>query len=235
MNRNELTKDDLEAIGAVDTPTICNALELVAPERRATGFTTEPLVCADPALPPVVGYARTATIRAVEPPPLTADELRALRGDYYEYVGTGQGPTVMVIQDIDSRPGFGAWWGEVNTTVHKALGCLGCVTNGSIRDLDMLAPGFQLLAGEVGPSHAHVHVVDFGGVVNVFGMSVRHGDLIHADRHGAVVVPLAVARELPRAVDLMTRREKVILDACAHPDFNIEVLKRAFAESAKVE
>ncbi len=235
MTRNELTQDERDALGAVDTPTICNALELVAPERRATGFTTEPLVCADPALPPIVGYARTATIRAAAPSALTADEMRARRGAYYEYVAQGPGPTVMVIQDIDPRPGFGAWWGEVNTTVHKALGCLGCVTNGSIRDLDMLAPGFQLLAGEVGPSHAHVHVVDFGGAVDVYGMSVRHGDLIHADRHGAVVVPQAVARALPAAVDLMTRREKVILDACARPDFDIEALKRAFAESATVE
>ncbi len=234
MTEDALTQADLDALRAFDTPTICNALEVVAPERRATGFTTEPLVCADPALPPIVGYARTATIRAAEPPPASADELRARRAAYYEYVGEGPGPTVMVIEDIDARPGFGAWWGEVNTTVHKALGSLGCVTNGSIRDLDMLAPGFQLLAGEVGPSHAWVHVVDFGGPVNVHGMGVRHGDLIHADRHGAVVVPLVVARDLPAAVDLVARREKVILDACARPGFDIDALKRAMAESAEI-
>ncbi len=98
----------------------------------------------------------------------------------------------------------------------------------------MLAPGFQLLAGEVGPSHAWVHVVDFGGPVNVHGMGVRHGDLIHADRHGAVVVPLVVARDLPAAVDLVARREKVILDACARPGFDIAALKRAMAESAEI-
>ncbi|MFQ5958661.1 MAG: RraA family protein [Alphaproteobacteria bacterium] len=234
MTQEPLRQDDLEALRAFDTPTICNALEVVAPERRATGFTSEPLVCADPALPPVVGYARTATIRAVAPPPASAEEQRARRAAYYEYVGEGPGPTVMVIADIDARPGFGAWWGEVNTTVHKALGCLGCVTNGSIRDLDALAPGFQLLAGAVGPSHAWVHVVDFGGAVSVHGMGVRHGDLIHADRHGAVVVPAEVARDLPAAVDLVARREKVILDACARPDFDIETLKRAMAESAEI-
>ncbi len=234
MTQETLTADDLEALKAFDTPTICNALELVAPERRTTGFTTEPLVCADPALPPIVGYARTATIRAVEPPAASSDEQRALRAAYYEYVGQGQGPTVMVIQDLDPRPGFGAWWGEVNTTVHKALGCLGCVTDGSIRDLDMLAPGFQLLAASIGPSHAWVHVVGFGDPVNVHGMGVRHGELIHADRHGAVVVPLAVARALPQAVDLMARREKVILDACARPDFDIEALRQALADSAEV-
>ena len=130
------------------------------------------------------------------------------------------------------KPSLGAF---ITDPWYKALGCLGCVTNGSIRDLDMLAPGFQLLAGEVGPSHAHVHVVDFGGAVDVHGMSVSHGDLIHADRHGAVVVPQAVVRALPGAVDLMMRREKVILDACARPDFDIDVLKRAMAESAPVE
>ncbi len=123
----------------------------------------------------------------------------------------------------------------MSCTVHKALGSLGCVTNGSIRDLDMLAPGFQLLAGEVGPSHAWVHVVDFGGPVNVHGMGVRHGDLIHADRHGAVVVPAAVARDLPAAVDLVARREKVILAACARPGFDIAALKRAMAESAAIK
>ncbi len=235
MTGDALTQADLDALRAFDTPTICNALEVVAPERRAAGFTTEPLVCADPALPPIVGYARTATIRAAEPPPAPADELRSQRAAYYEYVGEGPGPTVMVIEDIDARPGFGAWWGEVNTTVHKALGSLGCVTNGSIRDLDMLAPGFQLLAGEVGPSHAWVHVVEYGRPVNVHGMGVRHGDLIHADRHGAVVVPLIVVRDLPAAVDLVARREKVILAACAQPNFDIAALKRAMAESAAIK
>ena len=99
------------------------------------------------------------------------------------------GPTVVVLQDLDPKPGFGAFWGEVNTAVHKGLGALGCVTNGSMRDIDDCAPGFQLLAGKIGPSHAHVHIVDFGGQVNVAGMTVCDGDVVHADRHGAVVVP----------------------------------------------
>ncbi len=234
MVQGELTAADLEALIAFDTPTICNALEIVAPDRRATGFTTAPLVAADPELPPIVGYARTATIRAVTPPPGSPDEVRSLRAAYYEYVAAAPRPTVAVIQDLDPAPGFGAFWGEVNTNVHKGLGCLGCVTNGSIRDLDMLAPGFQLLAGMVGPSHAHVHIVDFGADVNIAGMAVRDGDLIHADRHGAVVVPAAVVRDLPAAVDLVSRREKVILDACADPEFDIDMLKRAMSESADI-
>ncbi|MCG8357178.1 MAG: RraA family protein [Kiloniellales bacterium] len=228
------TDDELAALRRYDTPTICNALELVVPERRTIGFTAEPLVCADPALPPIVGFARTATIRAAEPSPLPAGEARARRMAYYEYLAAGPGPTITVIQDLDARRGFGAFWGEVNSTIHKALGCLGAVTNGSFRDLDELAPGFQILGGEVGPSHAHVHVVDFGGQVNVFGMTVRHGDVIHADRHGAVVVPAAAVQALPAAVELIQRREKVILDACKEPGFDIARLKEAMARSTEI-
>lgn len=229
-----LADDDLEALRRFDTPTICNALELVVPERRALGFTTEPLVCVDPNLPPMVGFARTATIRAVAPPTLDAAAQRAARLAYYDYVAAGRGPQIVVIQDLDPRPGFGAFWGEVNSAIHKGLGCLGVVTNGSVRDLPDLAPGFQVLAGEVGPSHAHVHVVDQGGQVNVCGMTVASGDLIHADRHGAVVVPAEAAPKLPAAAALIARREKVILDACKAPGFDIAALRKAMGEAAEI-
>ena len=234
MPEESLNATTLDALRSVDTPTICNALELVVPDRRALGFTTEPFFCADPALPPMVGYARTATIRAVEPSALSGADLRQQRSDYYSYVAEGAAPKISVIQDLDSQPGFGAFWGEVNSNIHKGLGCLGAITDGSYRDWDALAEGFQLLGGKVGPSHAHVHLVDWGGRINIFGMTVGHGDLIHADRHGAVVIPAAAARELPAAIDLMTRREKVILDACRDPDFDIEMLKRAMADSAEI-
>ncbi len=137
-----------------DIPTISNALEVVLGGRRATGFTTENFICADPSLPPRVGYARTATLRASEPARLSAAELRDLRMRYYDYVAFGPLPGVVVIQDIDTRPGLGAWWGEVHAVVHQALGSLGVVTNGAIRDLDVIAPGFQLLGGKISPCHA---------------------------------------------------------------------------------
>ena len=224
----------LDALRAWDTPTICNALEVVAPHRRATGFTVEHLHCLDPDLKPIVGYARTATFRSVEPSPLPADAVKAKRAAYYEHVAAPPGPTVVVIQDLDPNPGFGAFWGEVNTAVHKGLGALGCVTNGSMRDLDDCAPGFQLLAGKVGPSHAHGHIVDFGGQVNVAGMTVNDGDIVHADRHGAVVVPREAVTKLPAAVDLLTRREAVILAAARSGGFDIGTLKRAMADSAEI-
>ena len=180
----------LEALARYDTPTICNAMEIVAPERRLIGYTTKPLVCPFPDLPPMVGYARTVTIRSVLKSTLPADEQAKRRIAYYEYVGTGFGPRITVIQDIDGADvGYGAFWGEVQSNVHKALGCLGVITDGSIRDIPQWAPGFQALAGSIGPSHAWVHAENFGGEVRVAGMTVHSDDLIHADQHGAIVIP----------------------------------------------
>ena len=133
---SDITSADVSALTQWDTPTICNGLELVTPERRAIGFTTEQMTCLDPRLSPIVGYARTATVRAITAPTADREQVMAQRAGYYEYIAASPGPTISVIQDLDSHPGFGAFWGEVNTTVHKGLGCIGAVTNGSIRDLD---------------------------------------------------------------------------------------------------
>src|SRR5260221_12986608 len=175
----------LDALAKWDTPTICNGLEIVTPERRGHGYTVEHMQCADPALPPMVGYARTATIRAVQPAIIPGDEQRARRLAYYRYVAAPPTPTITVLQDLDPNPGYGAFWGEVQSNVHKGLGCLGCVTNGSFRDLDMLAPGFQILGGKIGPGHPLVQPLHVGGQVNIHGLTVKAADLIDADRHCA--------------------------------------------------
>jgi regulator of RNase E activity RraA len=225
----------LEALGRYDTPTICNALEIVAPERRLIGYTTRPLVCPFPDLPPIVGYARTVTIRSVVKSGLPAAEQQKRRIDYYEYMGTGHGPRITVIQDIDGADiGYGAFWGEVQSSVHKALGCIGVITDGSIRDIAQWAPGFQALAGSIGPSHAWVHAESFGGEVRVAGMTVRSGDLVHADRHGAVVIPFDIAAKVPDAAELCGRRETPILEIARSKDFTLEKLKQALAKSAEI-
>ena len=211
----------LEALARYDTPTICNAMEIVAPERRLIGYTTKPLVCPFPDLPPMVGYARTVTIRSVLQSGLPAAEQAKRRIAYYEYVGTGFGPRITVIQDIDGADvGYGAFWGEVQSNVHKALGCLGVITDGSIRDIPQWAPGFQALAGSIGPSHAWVHAESFGGEVRVAGMTVRSDDLIHADRHGAIVIPIDIAAKLPDAAELCGRRETPILEIARSQGFH---------------
>lgn len=224
------SRDDLETLRQWDTPTICNGLEIVAPERRAMGFTTGPLVAFDRKLPPIVGLARTGLIRAKEKPigPIPPRE------DWYAYVAAEDLPTIAVLQDLDDQPGFGAFWGEVQSTVHKGLGVVGCVTDGSFRDLDMWAPGFQILGRQIGPSHAHVHMVAMKCEVNVMGMHAGHDDVIHADFHGAVVVPADCVKKLPAAIDLISRREKVILDMARAEGFNAKKMAAALKKSGEI-
>jgi len=230
MTDRAFNSADIEALRRWDTPTICNGLEIVAPERRAIGFTTEPMVTANRTLPPIVGIARTGLIRARERPrgPIPPRE------DWYDYVAAEDIPTIAVIQDVDDRPGYGAFWGEVQSTVHLALGVQGCVTNGSFRDLDSLAAGFQIIGGRIGPSHAHVHLAQMGCDVNVFGMLVKHDDVIHADFHGAVVVPAEAVKALPEAIALIARREKAILDTARAPGFNSAKMREALKRASEI-
>jgi regulator of RNase E activity RraA len=230
----KLTAADFRALKALDTPTVCNALELVAPQRRLHGYNTRPLQCVYPDLPPIVGFARTGTIRAAEPSFRTPEDDRAMRLRWYEYVDKGAKPSIVVLQDLDALPGYGSFWGEVNSHVHRGLGALGVITNGSIRDVPMNAKGFQMLTGSVMPSHAHVHVVDVGVPVSIHGMSVNPGDLIHADMHGAVVIPIDVAGKIAAAAKLLGRREAVIIGASKKKGFNFEVLARALKTSADI-
>ena len=234
MTEYPFTAADLEALRAWDTPTICNALELVTPERRGHGYTIRPMVAADVTLKPICGLARTGTLRAAAPSGRPAAADMAVRTGWYEYVADAAFPTVVVLQDLDDTPGFGAFWGEVHSAVHKALGAQGCVTNGSFRDIDALAPDFQIIGGVVNPSHAWVHVVAYGQDVSVHGMACAHDVVVHADRHGAVVIPHQAVRALPEAIALVARREKVVLDLCAQPGFTVAALKDALARSKEI-
>ena len=229
MNTDALDMKDVATLAAFDTPTICNALEVVVPERRGSGYTTHPAICGFPELKPIVGFARTARIRSRQPPSAGAAAVRKLRHDYYRYVDAGLKPSIVVIQDLDgTEAGYGAFWGEVQSAIHRGLGALGVITNGSIRDIDQWATGFQFLAGSIAPSHAYANVIDFGGEVEVFGMRVRSGDLIHADRHGAVVVPRTAVRMLPAAAQRLAAREARILAAARAQECTAERLIEIF-------
>jgi regulator of RNase E activity RraA len=211
MNDTPVSLADLDALTSFDTPTICNALERLAPQTQARGYTTRPFVCGFPQHKPVIGYARTAAIRAAQPHGLPASELHKLQDDYYRSIDAGPKPSLVVIQDLDANAGTGAFWGEVQSAIHVGLGARGLLTNGSVRDLDQWAPGFQFLAGSISASHAYAKPVRVGGEVVVLGMHVRPGDLIHADRHGAVIVPPEWVRALPDAAREVAAREARIL------------------------
>jgi regulator of RNase E activity RraA len=221
-----LSESQFAFLKSIDTPTVCNLIEIVAPERRGAGYTVVQLHCPFPDLPPMVGFAKTVTIRARDK--VGGASYMQKRMDYLDYVAAAPRPSVVVIEDQDEPAGYGAFWGEVQTNVHKALGCLGTVTNGSIRDIAQVAEGFQMLAGSIAPSHAYVHVVEFGIPVSVHGMAVKSGDLVHADRHGAVVVPVDKVDALQTALDGLMKQEARIITVARKPGVTVEEIKAAF-------
>lgn len=227
--QHNLASELVRKLRSVDTPTICNALEIAMGGRTAQGFTYGSIVAAPQPLPAIVGFARTARIRASAPSQRSPQDVRRMRLDYYRYVagGNAEVPIIVVMQDADERPGIGSFWGEVNSVVHEGLGVAGVLTNGSVRDLGDLSPSFPILAGSVGPSHAHVHVEDIGTPVTVFGLEVVHGDLIHADRHGAVLIALEYLDALPACIDLVQRKEAPLLAAARSGSFNLAMLEQA--------
>ena len=162
-------------------------------------------------------------------------EVRALRMQYYEYVSAGDGPNVVVIEDTDWPHCIGGFWGEMQVAQHKGLGVAGTLTNGVLRDLGMLDPNYQVIAGSVGPSHAFVHVTELDVPVTVFGMAVRPGDLIHADRHGAVVIPAQHIEKMPAAIDIVVRKEQPVLKAARAPGFTVEKLRAAWLEADAIK
>ncbi len=218
----DLTNQDLEALKKISTPTVANAVETFNLRPRNQGHMSPGVRCLFPELGVMVGYAVTIRFAAGQPP--------AREGSRYEswkYILDTPGPRVVVLQDMDPTPGQGAFFGEVMSTIHQRLGCVGAVTNGHMRDLDEARGlGFHFFAGGVCVSHAYVHVIDFGLPVTVGGLTVRTGDLIHADQHGVMVVPRECARAIPAAAAELMERERRILDHCKAGDFSLEELQR---------
>ena len=221
----------LNVLRSVDTPTVCNAIEAAQGKRGFNNFTKGTMITSAPEeRGAVVGYALTAKIAASAAPEEPADEIKKSRMSYYKYMAEGQKPSVAVIEDCDYPNCVGAFWGEINTTVHKGFGISGVVTNGVVRDLGDLPSGFPVIAGSVGPSHAFVHVKSFGIPVSVFGLSVEQGDLIHADRHGALVIPTEVISSLQNAIETLIATERLVLDPAKQPEFDFEAFTKAWAE-----
>jgi 4-hydroxy-4-methyl-2-oxoglutarate aldolase len=148
------------------------------------------------------------------------------RTEWWNWLTNLPKPSVLVIQDVDERPGTGAFIGETHAAIFQALGCVGVVTNGAVRDLPAVDQrGFHLFAGCVSVSHAYAHKVDFGKPVRVGGLDVAMGDLLHADVHGVLSVPRAIAPEIPLVAERIKAHERRILDATQGPDVSIEKLR----------
>jgi regulator of RNase E activity RraA len=218
----------LALLQSVDTPTVCNAIEVAQGKRGFDTFTRGTMLCSAPGQA-MVGYARTARIRAVDPPSEPPDVIRARRMAYYKHMAEGPRPAVAVVQDLDVPNAIGAYWGEINTNIHKSFGLSGTLTDGVMRDLGDLPDGYPVVAGSIGPSHGFVHVVDIGGPVEIFGMTVQDGDLVHADRHGALVIPADVVPALETAIGTLMRSEKIVFDAVKGKRLGFEEFEQVWA------
>ena len=229
MAETIITNELLVLLRKLDTPTVCNAIEVAQGKRGFNRFTRGTMQHSRPGEPAIVGFARTAKISGLAPPVEPSDVIRSRRMDYFRSMASGDGPTVSVVEDVDFPNCIAGWWGEVHVAVHKGLGMSGAVTNGVMRDLDVMDDGFPVLAGSVGPSHGFVHVLKIGGQVDVMNMKVRQGDLIHADRHGALVIPTDVIDVLKKAIETVIASEDIVLTPARKPGFNIEKLEKVWA------
>ena len=227
-----LSGDELSALKRYDAPTVANAIETFNVRSRSQGFMRPEIRCIFPEMGVMVGYAVTAKIVATSAP--AAGEKIASNFDWWDFIQTVPRPRVIVIQDLDNPPCVGSFWGEVQSNIHKALGCAGTVTDGGVRDLNEVGPlGFHFFARDVIVSHAYVRMVEFGTPVEVGGMTVHSGHLIHADRHGVQVVPIDIARDIPAAAERIFTREHRIIDYCKSSEFTAEGLKQVMRDLEK--
>ena len=201
LNHSELLK-----LKRWNTPTIYNGWEQITKsDAGKDGFNLEETKDFMPQMGPMVGYAVTVVIEPGNP----VHKLKPnVWEEYREYIASMPGPKVVVVQDLDKPATFGSFWGEVNSNVHKALGCVGTITDGAIRDLDeMNNAGFKALARRLAVGHAHATPVKWNCEVEIFGRKVQPGQLIHADKHGFLVIPAEDIENLLDAAIFMDNNE----------------------------
>jgi len=218
----------LKVLSWVDTATVCSAIEVVQGVRGFDRFTKSPPLAFGKDALPLVGFARTAKVAGASAPNEPIKTTKERRLEYYRYVNACTAPSVVVIEDTDGSNCVGAFWGQLNATIHKKLGISGVLTNGLVRDLDDLPDTFPILAGSIGPSHGHIHVTEFGGPVSVFGLVISENDFIHADQHGAVVIPHEVLPDIQQAIVELVQIESTILKPLKNDDFQFSDFEAAW-------
>jgi 4-hydroxy-4-methyl-2-oxoglutarate aldolase len=221
-----LTTDQLEILRRLDACTLANAIETFGERLRNEGFVDTTVRCLFPQQPPMLGYAATLKVRGSAPP--TTAGLYEDRTDWWNYVLSLPEPRVVVVQDMATKPGLGSLLGAVHVNILRALGCTGAVTNGAVRDLPTAQKlGFQLFAASVSVSHAYVHVVEFGTPVEIGGLKILSGDLLHGDLHGVQSIPPGIAAKIPAAAAKIIAEERELIALCQSKDFSIEKLRAA--------
>ena len=229
MALEPLSAAELDALRRLDTCTVSNAIETFEVRLRNAGFADSRVHCMFEDFPPMVGYAATAQMRSGEPP--IAGRIYFDRTDWWKSILQVPAPRVVVLEDLDKPPGLGAFIGEMHAAILRALGCVGYVTDGAVRELPRIKDtGLQLFAGNVAVSHAYAHIFGFGSQVKVGGLDVHPGDLLHGDRHGLLSIPKEIAGEIPAAAARLQAAERRVIEFCRSPEFSVDKLRQVLKE-----
>jgi regulator of RNase E activity RraA len=224
-----LTAEQIEQLKTFETCLIADAIESFGVRLRNEGFATAGFRCLFKRFPPLVGYAATCKVRSADPP--IVGSRYEERTDWWKDIGSIPPPRVVVMQDIDDPPGTGAFFGKVHVNIFMAMGCVGAITNGAARELSGIeASGFQVFAGRLAISRAYIHVVEYGGPVEVGGLTIQPGDLIHGDRHGVLTVPQKLALELPAAARAIWEKKQQLIELSRKPGTTHEEFRRGLKD-----
>ena len=190
-----------------NTPTIYNGWEQITRhDSGKDGFNLEPPVDFMPQMGPMVGYAVTVICQPGNPKHQKDNPNAA--SECYRYIASVPGPKIVIVQDLDKPATYGSYWGEVNSNRHRALGCVGTITDGAVRDVDeMTNAGFKALARRMCVGHAYSTPIRWDCEVEVFGRKVQPGQLIHADKHGFLAIPFGEEQGLLEASKFMDSNE----------------------------
>src|SRR5579859_2014968 len=230
MTVQQLQHADLEQLRRLSTCIVASAIETFRVRLPNSGFANSSIRCIFKDRLPLIGYAATARMRSANPP-MAGEGYYYERTDWWKHILSVPAPRVVVIEDVDNPAGLGAFVGEVNANILLALGCNGMVTNGSVRDVDQIGlTRFQMFAGGVSVSHAYSHIFDFGGTVELGGLKIRPGDLLHGDRHGVQTVPLDIADKVPAAALKIAQRRQQLIGLCRASEFSLDGLRAAIRQ-----
>jgi 4-hydroxy-4-methyl-2-oxoglutarate aldolase len=221
---SRISQADFERLAALDTCTASNAIERLNVRLRNEGFISSAVRCRFRSFEPMLAYAVTGRIRTTSPP--MAGRCYYDRIDFWKYLASVPAPRVMVIQDVDPRPGLGAFVGEIHAAIGSALNCIGYITNGSVRDLPAVnALHFHLFSGSVAVSHSYAHLIEFGAPVEIGGLKISSGDLMHGDLHGVQSIPLEIASKVPAEAAKVASAENLLKEYCRSPQFSLDQLE----------
>jgi regulator of RNase E activity RraA len=224
-----LSDEELDALRHLETCAVEDAIETFDLRARNVGFTDGTIRCLFEDFPPVVGYAATARLRSGDRP-MSGRSFQD-RTAWWTSILEVPAPRIVVLEDIDEPPGVGALLGDTHAAMLQALGCIGFVTNGAVREVPAVREmGFHLFAHNVAVSHAYARIIDSGQAIAVGGMPVRPGDLLHGDRHGVVSIPKQIAAQIPRVAAELRKRDRQVMAVCSSPDFSLEKLRQTLKD-----